>query len=325
MDYKMIARLYNIKVASTLNKGKLIDDDNMRLSNSLATFNRFFNNEGFERTIGSLEYESLKNSTYMYQIGKLTQLEEAFKKHSISGETNYYYTNSFLRKIHIFMVALWLVKDHSVNTELGFIGTGTKENFYSITSSGTAFSASKSNGIIEDIGFSIEEIDKAIQYYEILKPETDVNSGKRMAEGPYNGKSLRVSRALYFVQAARHETDVPVKIMKYCTILECLFTTGREEITHKISERFAKIMSDQLEQREYYFTLVKKSYAIRSTVIHGQAMSEKRYTDALELALELDNAVRELMLKIILNSDFEEKFEQNEEELEKWFKKLILS
>ncbi|PDZ43338.1 HEPN domain-containing protein [Bacillus wiedmannii] len=325
MNYKMVAKIYNINVLSTLNKGKLIDDDNMRLSNSLATFNRLFNNEEFTRTIGFLEFESLRNSTYMYQTGELKQLQETFKSHAITGEVNYYYINSFIRKIDIFTVALWLVKDHSVNIESGFIGTGTKENFYSVTSSNAAFLSSKSNGLINDTMFSIEEINEAIQYYKLLNPEYNDNIGNQIADGPYKVKSLRVQRAFYFLQAARHETDVPVKIMKYCTILECLFTTGRDEITHKISERFARLMSDQLEQREGYFLLVKKSYAIRSTVIHGQSMSEKRYADALELAIELDNAIRELLLKIILNSELEENFEQNEEDLEKWFRKLILT
>ncbi|KLA22289.1 HEPN domain-containing protein [Bacillus cereus] len=325
MDYKMIAKIYNINVTATLNKGKLIDDQNMRLSNSLATFNRFFNNEAFTHAIGFLEFESLQNSIYMYQSGGLKQLQETFKSHSIKGEANYYYINSFLRKIDIFMVALWLVKDHSVNIETGFIVTGTNKNVYSVTSSNTAFLSSKSNGLINDTMFTIEEINEAIQYYKLLHPEINPNIGNQIADGPYKVKSLRVPRAFYFLQAARHETDVPVKIMKYCTILECLFTTGRDEITHKISERFARLMSEQLEQREYYFSLVKKSYAIRSTVIHGQSMSEKRYADAFELAIELDNAIRELLLKIILNSDFEKKFEQNEEDLERWFRKLILS
>lgn len=61
----MVAKIYNINVLSTLNKGKLIDDDNMRLSNSLATFNRLFNNEEFTRTIGFLEFTKNKSIKQM--------------------------------------------------------------------------------------------------------------------------------------------------------------------------------------------------------------------------------------------------------------------
>lgn len=46
------------------------------------------------------------------------------------------------------MVALWLVKDHSVNVEIGFIVTGTNKNVHSVTSSNTAFLSSKSNELM---------------------------------------------------------------------------------------------------------------------------------------------------------------------------------
>lgn len=79
---------------------------------------------------------------------------------------------------------------------------------------------------------------------------------------------------------ARSESVLPLKIMNYCSVLECLFTSDNTEVTHKVAERFARFIGKDFEDRKRLFKLVKDTYKIRSKAVHGQVVKDS--TDSMK-------------------------------------------
>lgn len=104
-------------------------------------------------------------------------------------------------------------------------------------------------------------------------------------------KSERLDRAWYFILNARIFGTLPMKIVSYCTALECCFTTGRTELTHQIAEKVAMLTEGNKEQKIKTFNLVKKAYGIRSTIVHGSFLKGSN-EDLEDVSEELDNLLR---------------------------------
>lgn len=47
-----------------------------------------------------------------------------------------------------------------------------------------------------------------------------------------NSNAQRMKKAQYFLAGARMNAAIPMKIVSYCTALECLFSTAKTEINH---------------------------------------------------------------------------------------------
>ncbi|KMP50164.1 HEPN domain-containing protein [Bacillus cereus] len=326
MQYKFVAPLYNLKITSELNRGKPITS-NMRISNSKSNFLRNFDSDQvLNNFIGHLEYDNLQKNTYIVATGDYDQLYKYYEKHDIEKANHYYILNALMRRIQMFCNILWLIKDNSVHLQMGFIIVGTDTANPIGTSTGTAFSFLNSRGTFEDVSFTSGEIERAINFYKQLVADDFKipEIGERIVPDIYNLKSTRVDRAFHFLQAARREDSVPVKIMNYCTVLECLFTRDNTELTHKIAERFAKIIGKEIGERIGYYNLIKRAYAIRSLVIHGQPISSKKLREVQEIAIELDNAIRILFNELFFNENVGRFFAQSDEELDKGFLNMIL-
>lgn len=128
--------------------------------------------------------------------------------------------------------------------------------------------------------------------------------------------SRRLDRALYFTVSARRMAILPMKIVFYINALECLFTIGNQEISHKVSERIAILLGDSPETKRELFDTIKKGYRIRSCLVHGQYI---KYSDdnMAEISKSLDNVLRKLF------NDYEDLFKESDEEMENYFINLI--
>ncbi|MEH6990544.1 hypothetical protein [Cytobacillus firmus] len=326
MEYKFVVPLYNLRISSELNRGKVITK-NMRISNSERNFLRIFGSDDvLGKFIGILEYDYLQNSTYVVATGDFDELYNHYQKHGIEKSNHYYILNALMRRVQMFCNLLWLIKDNSVHTEKGFIIVGSDTLNPIGTSTGSAFSYLNAKGAYDEVIFTQEEIDQAIKYYNQLAADDSevLQIGQRVTPDIYNLQSTRVDRAVHFLQAARREDSIPVKIMNFCTVLECLFTRDNSELTHKISERFAKILTKDIEKRIELYNLIKRAYAIRSLVIHGQPISKRKLQEAHEIVVDLDSAIRLLFNEIFFNEEIKEFFSKTDEDLDKGFLKMIL-
>ena len=124
-----------------------------------------------------------------------------------------------------------------------------------------------------------------------------------------------------FLTLARSNSFLPLKISFYIAILETLFTTDNNEVTHKVSERISFYLSDKLNKLNT-FKIVKECYGIRSKFVHGQKLDRKYDNDALkEKSSELDDIIRILLNKVILEES--DMFLSNDHILNESFNKLI--
>ncbi|MGH0612001.1 hypothetical protein [Bacillus cereus] len=91
-----------------------------------------------------------------------------------------------------------------------------------------------------------------------------------------------------------------------------------------MSERFARMLGDNLETRKFYYDLCKKAYSIRSKVVHGQSLN-KEFRNIESISKELDNGLRKLLNKLLFEEQYKEIYSSSNEKLDAWFKELILS
>jgi hypothetical protein len=321
----MIAKIYNMSIPSSVNNGKRIGEI-LRLAEGESNIQRFFRDEVIINYVGVLEYEYLFKGPYIYSRGKIQDLEQRYiltdEEFDNVGDKNHFLVNCLMREFHGFATALWLVKDNSVKTEMGFIRVNEDDGPL-MTSTGTGFSVTTADGQFLDINFTNEELSLATEYFNKLFT-VDSDLGKRITQDPYEGDASRISRALYFLQRTRYEAHVPVKIMNYCMILECLFTKDSSSINHKIAERFSKIMGKTLQEKQELFKFIKYVYIIRSQVAHGQKISSKKLANIKEQSVRLDELIRKLFVEILFG-EYEGIFEKDDNELEEWFNELILN
>ncbi|WP_409276155.1 hypothetical protein V1499_11210 [Neobacillus sp. SCS-31] len=324
MNYHFIAKLFDIKISTSLSRGKIIDDK-ARISNGTMNYKRFFEDDFFIKSIGFLEANAFANSTYVYEVGEYNDLKKVFEK-------PYYptaYLNYLIRKVQIFLNALWLVKDNSVNLELGFlyIYSNNSPHLRGVHSNSGTSSPTNCYGEYEESVFTMDELELAIKYNNIIQSENwdekELSAGRLPLRNPLTKENGRVGRAFYFLMLARSESVLPLKIMNFCSILECLFTSDSSEVTHKVSERFARFMGKNLNERISYFKLVKDLYKIRSKAVHGQIVRETP-EQMKELLKEIDNNIREIFVGYFTREEKYKVFNLNNEEYEKWFNELIL-
>ncbi|MEK1828915.1 hypothetical protein AAAC51_07145 [Priestia megaterium] len=109
-----------------------------------------------------------------------------------------------------------------------------------------------------------------------------------------------------------------MKIVFYCNALECLFTIGTSEVTHKIAERAACLLSMTEGGRREIFDLIKSAYRYRSILVHGQHL--KKTEDELELPA-ISKSMDELLRQLLVGNH--EIFNAKDDEMEEFFTSLL--
>ncbi|PYF01759.1 HEPN domain-containing protein [Ureibacillus chungkukjangi] len=313
MKYRFITTFHNLRLKSIKNKGKEIFAG-ARISNGETIFSETVMNELTMATMGVHSIEEFKDSTYFYIDGEFVdiQTQEDMDKKGVE------YTFLFLRQAQFFVDKLWEVKDNNVYVRDGFLIAYSNEfddGFTYKASLSEIFSLS-SNERRESV-FSDEELQQAIENYNPI--DFDYFDGRSFG-GKYppsdyffkSKGSTRMQRAMYFVKAARSSSILPMKIVSYCTALECLFTIGTSEINHKIAERVALLLGGTPKEKKEIFGIIKEGYKYRSTLVHGQHL---KVTDEhlTVISVNLDNYLREFIKN---NTEI---FEKNDLEMEEYF------
>ncbi len=228
-------------------------------------------------------------------------------------------------RIEAILCSLWLVKDNSVGADVT-LGIGSvveahntfmvhRRNFY------------KSEGTRAPIRFSSEELDSArslgatLMEISLIPPSGFPESIVDLAEYPLIelgpelrtvmpnpmddqlDKLNRIGRAyLVFLTLARQAHILPVKILNYMSILECLFVDSQDNINKQICNR----VSVYLESDPALQKLVRKNlinaYDIRSRYVHGDNIPA-RYGDLKQISHSIDEIVRRVFLKISSNPE----------------------
>jgi hypothetical protein len=325
MHFFFISKLNFFKVTTKMNKGINIFEE-LRLSNNNERIKENFSQEIFISMIGLLEYNNLFNSCYVYSMGDINDLTHSFNKYETKQE-KLLFLDYYMSLTQSLTTMLWLIKDHSIDTELGYLGL-INDYEIDVTSNLRTNHFSNAKGLHEETSFNHDEVKMAITYiskftdHSYLKQNTSSASRLLLSE-----KSNRIERFYYFLQTARGAVHIPIKIVHYCTMLETLFSTDTQELTHKISERTALFIGDNFDERKTIFNLVKEAYKIRSSTVHGSLITPKRLRCSdvqIEVSVQMDNLVRKIFRKILDEKENNDLFVKEEEFLKNYFDEIVL-
>jgi hypothetical protein len=301
-----------LKLKDSHNKGKEISPGT-RISNNNALVKEVLKSELLKEAAGFHSLNEFEDTVYLYGTGDFDKLKTLSKKERDDSEYTFY----FLREAQFFVSELWTIKDNSVYVRDGFLIVYQDFIEDGLTYKG-ALSAVNSNaeGDIKESIFTNEQINKAIiSFGKDVMPNIDefIKGGKFPNNELFFKGSIRAERALYFILEARSTTQLPIKIVSYCTALECFFTTDSTEVNYKIAERVALFLGTTPEEKKELFNTTKKAYGIRSRIIHGSSLKEKEAKLMMELSVKLDDILRK-----IINSD-SKKFVLDDNKLSEYF------
>ncbi|PYT04420.1 MAG: hypothetical protein DMF60_15390, partial [Acidobacteria bacterium] len=229
---------------------------------------------------------------------------------------------TFLQWVNDFLMALWLVKDNSVMCTDGYLllidpphhGSGMVRHHLGIYYWHSQLDR-------ERVLFTPEELLNAKGFMSEHIPRVGIPAEAGVAVAPtIPVDTPRLARAWYFAQNARMSADVSVKVATYVTCLEALLSTADGELTHRLAERVALMLSTEtIEQREL-FRLVKDAYDIRSKTLHGAPLG-RRVKKLVPTASKCDAVVRRLFLTVLSSPKLVELF--NKGDLATYFLDLL--
>lgn len=319
MKYRFITIIHNLKIQD-LNWQNILLESGGIISNKKETLDKTFKNDLSSWTLGAHSIDEFENQIYFYLDGTFENNPEE----SVIHKRGTRFTFALLRLIQNNVLQFWKTKDNNIYIRDGFLYVYDKQISDGYTFKGSlSLIPTYSNLELKETLFTVTEIK------DILTKNKDVISVENLFLDDFNykepthdhffkySKSERADRAWYFILNARSQPTLPMKIVSYCTALECLLTTGKSELVHRISERVAILIDNEPENRVKIYNLIKKAYDVRSTVVHGAPLKGTN-EDLIEISFEVDNALRKLLA---LESDV---FNMKDDELDKYFVNRLL-
>ncbi|ULT58715.1 HEPN domain-containing protein [Neobacillus drentensis] len=318
MKFYFVASIYNLEIDRVLNRGINVIEG-IRLSNSKTRLDTFID-DFFTKLAGQLEVDELYDKPFLYYEGNINEAE------ADKGEKRFDILDYYLKIAQTFSNYLWTSKDNSVTVQQGFLYVKYPDGSpHSMTSNMRTALFFNSKCQRENIRFTNEELKELVDSIESLDKEKIEKETHEMSM--LVSKTNRIERFYYFLQATRTQTHLPSRIGMYCTLLETLLSTDKDEITHKIAERLARILGETYEERLEIFTFIKNAYAVRSSTIHGDKLSKKfRDIDKLrEMSSKFDQYLRSLFGYILHDEKLNQIYkDDNNDKLNEWFKEIIL-
>lgn len=282
-----------------------------------------FTNNFFEQA-GAISVNEFRNYPFFY-------LKTEANPESLAQIANESHNN--LNRLVNF---LWIKNDCSVN--VGNLYCFIPDTQYLFASSKLA-PFSSANGYFNENRIDrvyFEEADKALQQFEGLtnkiiedpKPQITYYDRPKISDSAYHftdyNKNSRIERAVSFLSMARTNSFLPLKLSLCMSFLECLFTTDRQEVTHKVCERVALYLGGSYEEKQLTYNSIKSAYDIRSGFFHGQDIDKKRDTriQLEEHSNKIDEILRKV-LKLVLFEDYNI-FNDSNDKRKDFFNKMVL-
>ena len=317
-QYSFLTSLINLKIDQPIGSNWTIAGD-LKISNTQSMAKRLVT-ESIREHIGTLEVNHiLSGRPFVYSVSE-------YPVEDTSEQKQLEVLLSRLAHTQMFVNMLWLVKDNSVNFELGFLQFPyiREGQLARVSSNSLSARFSDATGSYDESTFSEAELNQAIELYKAFFGWThDVYT---VPEYPpvSLGKQDRLSRALYFVQAARAGSYLPEKVSYFCTSFESLVSTSASELAHQVAERVAVLIgNNSIEALEIYRNL-KRAYDTRSKLVHGGKLT-RQYDRYREDSTNCDSYLRRLFRVLISDSDLREAIEQEEEEVNEIFLNRLFS
>lgn len=269
MKYKFVTAIHYLELEKSDSK---IELSSGYISNKSSVLDELFENSLSLCTIGLHSLDDIRNAPSFYLIEGDFGDEVAPDVVAKFGTS---FCFGFLRQIQIFVSQLWRIKDNSIYVRDGFLYTYTKD-----VTDGCTFKASVSaintlsSGEIRNIIIPTADLLRIgadmtiISHEDVINQIQDFKSATQIQHFKESGLN-RKDLAKTYVNLARMEATIPVKILMYCSAIEALVANSTTELSHRVAERVATMLgNDQKEKCEIYST-VKNGYDARSKFAHG--------------------------------------------------------
>ena len=297
-----ITALKSMKIGEDLGRGDKIESD-ILITNNKEVINSFISRD-FIKIAGILESNFILNSS------AVIYKEEKSDRMSKGGIED---LDKFNSKIKLFQTCLWLIKDNSAYTELGYCITKKKTEI-KIDSNFLTSIYTNADGNKRTTDFTREELRQARNIFNNIEDIVQYEVSFAAKKQGLN----RIERALFYVQIARSNDDLSLKISEYCSALESLLSTNPNEIAHQLSERVAILIGQNKSDRIQIYREIKKAYGIRSKIVHGDKIPDNQIKDIRQLSRNLDSYLRLVILKIS-DDEFWPIFNSDKQEIDNYF------
>lgn len=287
MDIQFVTALYNFEIIGNLGRGDKILDSTF-ITNDTKIINSLIDAE-VAPIIGNIEVDAINNAKVVIYSNETLPPDMTPDKYLIIK----------LYQVQTFLSSTWLYDNNSINDEVGYLIYHDKNRTY-VTSNSIPNVYTMPNGQSTYCKMSRETLREVRNFYRefvdipilgFSKPVSLLTKG-----------NSRISRTLYHIVSSRAESDILLKITGYCSALETLFSTNQAELSHQLSERVAFFLGDSPEERITLFRNAKKAYALRSKIVHGNAVKSSELEKVIESSEFCDSILRKI-LRIIISSE----------------------
>lgn len=322
----LVAAVHNL-IIPDLPGGRIEIADDVYLTNDCRALEQIIS-PGLRLSMGGNEYLSLIKGTaaaYWKDLPNETDSDRALA-----------FLSGWLSCLRAFFMGLWLLRDNSVNCEMGFIEHHVPGPGLTCGSNFIASPFSTATGTVEPQGFTLSEIRLARDYFqsfflplmfgqEVGGSLTTIHSTVQLRGRVVSAKGVhRLPRLLYFLSGARSADDIGVKLSLYMTCLEILFSTEPSELVYRLSERVGVFLSPVPEERLRVYHLVRRAYGVRSKVIHGDVLRESTQKDLASVATEVDHLLRSLIQRIATDRSIRSILDMDNSDLDQFLTALTM-
>jgi hypothetical protein len=148
-----------------------------------------------------------------------------------------------------------------------------------------------------------------LPFGELYVINSDISEKARLLFGQNIFKREYICNSLIYFNLTYSFTDLKAKYLNLMISLECIFNSGKEQISHTISRHIAIILSSNKDEFKICYKKCKKLYNLRSQIVHGQkVLKDQDLKESLEI---LQNYVRSVIIYCLnLDLDKEQLFER---------------
>lgn len=216
----------------------------------------------------------------------------------------------------------WVIKDHSLACENAYLLIYEDGQLQACHSNYLAKKYTFSDCRVERIEMSLNDLKKwECLHDNIERYLYDNDSGSLSFLLDKN--HCRSGKALKFIEVARQANNIGFKIASYVSAMEALFATSNSELSYRLSERMAFVLSAHGYKKIDVFNNVKLAYEIRSKLVHGDHLSQNKIEKASEVSVLCDQYLRNIIELSYGAENFKEIIDVSNQKLDGYFKQLI--
>lgn len=268
--------------------------------------------------MGGLEITHLEQNPYVYWTGEFRDAGA-----DAAGSARFQLLTGLL-SVQFYCLVLWLIRDHACHGETAYLIYPTSGDI-EVTSNFWGQTTSCADGRASVTSFNTGDLRKARTYFNQYAQIwlSTLDTMRMAASRTVASKGVsRIMRAFFFLQGARASADPGVKIANVVTALEVLFSTSKDELTYKLSERISFLL-DTPPIRSTTFRMVKDAYKIRSSVVHGGEVDKPVAQRVTEISVGIDEVLRRVLRRILDDETLAALVERKGEDFDSYFERLI--